>query len=58
MDFEFDMETIAAIGLGIIGGVITLVVTKNSGAGGFWRVLTFAAATAAGYFVSRFIFSR
>jgi hypothetical protein len=51
---DFDMSDIFAIFLGICGGLLSLIVSKGSGAGMPWKVLTFAATTIVSFFVAKF----
>lgn len=57
-DFDFGPEMIfAAIG-GIIAGFIALIVMKGSGAGFFWKIVTFAVTVVVGGGVTWFILNK
>ena len=55
---EFDMETVAAIGMGLLAGGLALVVMKSTGLNLFWRILTLVASSIAGAVVSYIIFTK
>ena len=58
LDMELDGETMMAAIFGIICGFIALIVAKQSAVGVFYKIMTFVVSTIAGFFLSRFIFSR
>lgn len=55
---EFDMETIAAGGMGLICGGLALFIMRSAGLGIIWKIMTFAASAVAGFVVSYMIFNK
>lgn len=55
---DFDMETIAGAGLGLLGGMLALYVMKGAGLGFFWKIMTFVCTSIAGFVISKIILSR
>ena len=55
---DFEPEMLFAAGLGLIGGIVSLVVMKGSPTGAFWKIVTFLFATVAGGIVSYLIFTK
>lgn len=55
---DFDMELIAAIGMGCLTGFLALFIMRSAGLGIFWKIMTFLASTAAGTIVTYLIFTK
>lgn len=58
MDFEFDMETMMAAGLAIVGGIVALFMMKFSGASALYKIGAALATMVLSFFVAKFIFSK
>ena len=55
---EMDMTTIAALGMGILGGMISLYVIKEMHNGVLFKMLVFLVCSAASAFAAYFIFNK
>ena len=56
--FELDMETLVAIGLGLACGIISVIVAKGSPVGGLYKIITFLVSSVVGFLMVKFIISR
>ena len=55
---EMDMSTIAAAGMGLLGGFISLFVIKEMHNGVFFKMIVFLVCTAASALAAYFIFNK
>lgn len=60
LDFEFDEEWLVSMGLGVLGGFISLIVLKFGGVPVTFgvKILSFLGSIVAGTLLSKFILSR
>lgn len=57
-EFEMDQENIVSIILAVVAGIVSLIVTKSTDVGIFWKIATFVSTAIVSYILVRFIGSK